>query len=203
MDVIVPNEAHPKQVQELIKQGNFETYERQRKLIKPLLYMSERGIRIDVESMLRYKEEQQAELDNKIAELHEEVGYELNPNSPAQVMNYFYKELGVKPYKKRNTKGAYVETSDVDALKRLSRRNFKAAQIMLDIRSLSKRISTYLNIGKNRPRRPLYSSYKPVGVRQGELVAARTIFGTGGNQQNWPHDVTIIPIRRRLYGILI
>ena len=32
MDTIVPNEAHPKQIQELIRQQNLETYERQRKL---------------------------------------------------------------------------------------------------------------------------------------------------------------------------
>jgi DNA polymerase I-like protein with 3'-5' exonuclease and polymerase domains len=189
MDVIVPNEAHPKQIQELVKQHNLETYNRQRKLIKPLIYMSERGIRIDVDGMMKYKEEQQVEVDKKIAELHEEVGYELNPNSPQQVMGYFYKELGIKPYKKRNTKGEYAETSDVDALKRLARRNYKAAQIMLDIRSLNKRISTYLNIGKVDKDGRYRSSYKPVGAETGRLSSGETIFGTGGNQQNWPHDL--------------
>lgn len=189
MDTIVPNEAHPKQIQELIRQHNFETYERQRKLIKPLLYMSERGIKIDVDGMMKYSEEQNKEVDKKISELHEEVGYELNPNSPAQVMGYFYKELGLKPYKKRNTKGDYVETSDVDAMKRLARRGYKAAQIMLDIRSLTKRISTYLNIGKVDKDGRYHSSYKPVGAETGRLSSGETIFGTGGNQQNWPHDL--------------
>ncbi len=189
MDSIVPNEAHPKQVRELVRQQNLETYERQRKLIKPLIYMSEHGIRIDVDGMLKYKEEQQAEVDQRISELHEEVGYELNPNSPPQVMGYFYKELGLKPYKKRNAQGNYVETSDVDALKRLSRRGYKAAQIMLDIRSLNKRISTYLNIGKVDKDGRYRSSYKPVGAETGRLSSGETIFGTGGNQQNWPHDL--------------
>lgn len=189
MDVIVPNEAHPKQIQELIKQQNLETYERQRKLIKPLIYMSERGIRIDVDGMMRYKEEQQSIVDQRIADLHEEVGYELNPNSPSQIMGYFYKELGLKPYKKRNTKGQYTDTTDVDALKRLSRRGYKAAQILLDIRSLNKRISTYLNIGKVDRDGRYRSSYKPVGAETGRLSSGETIFGTGGNQQNWPHDL--------------
>ena len=189
MDVMVPNEAHPKQVQELIKQENLDTYNRQRKLIKPLIYMAERGIRIDVDAMMKYKDEQQVEVDIKIAELHEEVGYELNPNSPQQVMGYFYKGLGLKPYKKKNTKGQYTDTSDVDALKRLSRRGYKAAQIMLDIRSLNKRISTYLNIGKVDKDGRYRSSYKPVGAETGRLSSGETIFGTGGNQQNWPHDL--------------
>jgi len=189
MDTIVPNDAHPKQIQELIAQQNLETYERQRKLIKPLIYMSERGIRVDVDGMMKYKEEQQAEIDKKLEELHKEVGYELNPNSPQQVMNYFYQELGLKPYKKRNAKGKWVETSDVDALKRIARRGYKAAQIMLDIRGLNKRISTYLNIAKIDKDGRYHSSYKPVGAETGRISSGETIFGTGGNQQNWPHDL--------------
>jgi DNA polymerase-1 len=121
--------------------------------------------------------------------LHKEVGYEINHNSPQQLMNYFYKELNLKPYKKRNQKGQYVDTTDIDALKRISRRGYKAAQIMIDIRSLSKRISTYLNIGKADKDGRYRSSYKPVGAETGRLSSGETIFGTGGNQQNWPHDL--------------
>uniref|UniRef100_A0A6M3KG31 Putative DNA polymerase n=1 Tax=viral metagenome TaxID=1070528 RepID=A0A6M3KG31_9ZZZZ len=189
MDVMVPNEAHPKQVQELIKQQNLETYERQRKLQYPLIYMAERGIRINVEGMIKYRDEQQIEIDKHIEKLHEEVGYELNPNSPQQIMGYFYQELGLKPYKKINTEGQYVDTSDVDALKRISRRGYKAAQMILDIRSLNKRISTYLNIGKVDKDGRYRSSYKPVGAETGRISSGETIFGTGGNQQNWPHDL--------------
>jgi len=192
MDTIATNDAHPKQIKELIKQQNLETYDRQRKLIKPLIYMAERGIKIDVEGIMKCKEEEQAKLDSLAEDLYREVGYEINYNSPAQLMNYFYKDLGIKPYKKKTTKGGYSETSDVDALKRIFRRGIKgseAARIMLDIRSLSKRISTYLNIGKVDPDGRYRSSYKPVGAETGRLSSGETIFGTGGNQQNWPHDL--------------
>jgi len=60
---------------------------------------------------------------------------------------------------------------------------------MLDIRSLSKRISTYLNVGKVDIDGRYRSSYKPVGTETGRLSSGETIFGTGGNQQNWPHDL--------------
>lgn len=189
MDSIVPSESIPKQIETLKKQGNFETYERQRKLIKPLLYMGERGIRVDVEGMMEYKETQQATLDALSNELNNEVGREINYNSPKQLMDYFYKELKFKPYKKKNTTGQYADSIDVDALKRLSRQGVKAAQIMLDIRGLSKRISTYLNIGKVDKDGRYRSSYKPVGAETGRLSSGETIFGTGGNQQNWPHDL--------------
>ena len=189
MDSIVPVEALPKQLQILIKQQNLDTYERQRKLIKPLVYMSERGIKIDVQGMVDYREEQQEKLTQVAKELTEEVGYDINYNSPQQLMKYFYEELGHKPYKKKNYNGVYVDTTDVDALKRLARKGVKAARIMLDIRSLSKRISTYLNIGKVDKDGRYRSSYKPVGAETGRLSSGETIFGTGGNQQNWPHDL--------------
>lgn len=192
MDSIVPVEAIPKQLNALRKQHNLETYERQSKLQKPLIYMSERGIKVDVQGMLEYKEKQQTELDILADQLNSEIGYDINFNSPKQLAEYFYKDCNIKPYKKRNTRGQYNVTTDVDALKRISRREIKgskAAQLMLDIRSLSKRISTYLNIGKVDKDGRYRSSYKPVGTETGRLSSGETIFGTGGNQQNWPHDL--------------
>jgi len=189
MDSIVPVDALPKQIQTLTKQGNLDTYNRQRKLISPLIYMAERGIKVDVEGMMKCKEDEKGRLDILAEELNKEVGYEVNYNSPQQLMHYFYHDCGIKPYKKKNTQGQYVETSDVDALKRIARRGYKAAQIMLDIRSLSKRVSTYLEIGKVDEDGRYRSSYKPVGTGTGRLSSGETIFGTGGNQQNWPHDL--------------
>lgn len=189
MDSISTAASNPKQIEILMKQQNLETYDRQRKLIKPLIYMMEKGIKIDVEGMLECKEKEQAELDTHVEALHKEVGYEINENSPQQVMHYFYDELGIKPYKKKNSKGQWVKTSDVDALKRISRRGYKAAQIMLDIRSLGKRVSTYLNVRKVDRDGRYRSSYNPVGAETGRLSSGETIFGTGGNQQNWPHDL--------------
>ena len=151
--------------------------------------MAERGIKVDVTGMLKYKLEEEEKLSYEIESLHKEVGYEINHNSPKQIASYFYGELNIKPYKKRNAKGEYNTTTDVDALKRISRRGYKAAQIMLNLRSLSKRISTYLNIGKVDQDGRYRSSYKPVGTETGRLSSGETIFGTGGNQQNWPHDL--------------
>ena len=189
MDSIVPSEALPKQLAVLRQQENEATYNRQRRLIKPLIYMSERGIKVDVQGMLDYKDQQQDELDSLALELNEEVGYEINYNSPKQMAHYFYTELKHKPYKKKTAGGQYTTTTDVDALKRLARKDVKAARIMLDIRSLSKRVSTYLNIGKVDKDGRYRSSYKPVGAETGRLSSGETIFGTGGNQQNWPHDL--------------
>lgn len=192
LDAIVPTDAFPKQLIELEKQGNLETYERQRKLIPPLLYMAEKGIRVDTQAMVKYRDEQQLLLNSLEEQLNIEIGRPINYDSPKQLMNYFYKECNIKPYKNKNQKGLYVDSSNVDALKRIFRLNVKgskAARIMLDIRSISKRISTYMEVGKIDPDSRYRSSYKPVGAETGRISSGETIFGTGGNQQNWPHDL--------------
>jgi uracil-DNA glycosylase family 4 len=189
LDGIVPVEAIPKQLEVLRKQGNLETYDRQRKLIEPLLYMGERGIRIDVQGMENYRIEQQKLKDQLEEDFKREVGHEINPRSSDQVQDYFYKECGLKPYKNKTT---HESTADVDALKRIFRLNVKgskAARILLDYRGQDTRISRYLNIGKIDPDGRYRSSYKPVGASTGRLSSGETIFGTGGNQQNWPHDL--------------
>ena len=189
MDSIIPSEAIPKQLNILKRQGNLEIYDCHTKLIKPLIYMSERGIRIDTQGMIEYRDEQEEKLNELATDLYSEVGYEINYNSPKQLMHYFYDELEYNAYKKRNAKGEYKESIDVDALKRLARKDVKAARIMLDIRHLTKRISTYLNIGKIDPDSRYRSSYKPVGTETGRISSGKTIFGMGGNLQNIPHDI--------------
>jgi uracil-DNA glycosylase family 4 len=189
LDGIAPVEAIPKQLEVLKKQNNLGTYERQRKLIEPLLYMGERGIRVDVQGMEEYKKTEKIKLDELILQIQREVGYSINPNSPDQLKKYFYETCRIKPYKNKDT---HESTTNVDALKRIFRLKCKGsevARLMLDIRSLSKRISTYLNIGKVDPDGRYRSSYKPVGTTTGRLSSGETIFGTGGNQQNWPHDL--------------
>ena len=187
MDSIATAAAHPKQIEDLTRQGNIETYNRQRKLILPLIYMMERGIKVDVSGML----DEQKKIDSYIIEnvelLNKKVGFELNYNSPKQLQEYFYKKLGLKPYKKRNAKGQWVDTADEDAMKRLARKGYDEARTILDLRRANKRKSTYLNIGKVDKDGRYRSSYKPVGAETGRLSSGETIFGTGGNQQNWPH----------------
>ncbi|MCK4308178.1 hypothetical protein KAW50_08145 [candidate division WOR-3 bacterium] len=189
MDSIATSAAHPKQIEDLKRQGNIETYDRQRKLIPPLLYMMERGIKVDVSGMLEEQKRIGSYIDKTTKILNRKVGFDLNYNSPKQLQEYFYKELGLKPYKKRNAKGQWVTTCDEDAMKRLARKGHDEARIILDLRRAKKRSSTYLNIGKVDKDGRYRSSYKPVGAETGRLSSGETIFGTGGNQQNWPHDL--------------
>lgn len=189
MDSIATAASHPHQIVDLRRQNNIETYDRQRVLIKPLIYMMERGIKIDVEGMLDERVKVGVEIERLKEELNQKAGRTLNANSPQQLQQYFYKELGHKPFKKRNQQGQYNITCDVDAMKRLSREGYEEAKVILDIRRAVKRRSTYLEVKKVDGDGRYRSAYNPVGAETGRLSSGETIFDTGGNQQNWPHDL--------------
>lgn len=184
-DSCICSEAFPKQYQDLMRQGNLETYERQRRLIEPLVYMMERGIKADMPAIYKKAEELDKEIEDLTRQLHAMVGYELNPNSPQQLQRFFYGIQGNKSYKKRGTNKV---TTDNDALKRLVRKGNKEAAMLQKIRKVSKIRSTYIEPRKFDEDGRIRCSYNPVGTRFSRLSSSESIYGTGMNMQNWPHD---------------
>jgi len=175
----------PKQLKDLTRQENDVTYKRQTRIIPPLTYMMEKGIRVDLNVMKKLADEQQAKVDKMQEELNKLAGFEFNPNSPKQVGEYFYVKKGLKAYKKR---GGGV-TTDERALKRVFRKGYHEARLILDIRSAVKLKSTYLNSSKVDSDSRIRCSYNPVGTRFSRISSSKSIFGTGMNMQNWPHEL--------------
>lgn len=176
--------AYPKQAADLEKQNNVETYNRQMKMIPPLTYMMERKIKVNLDVMKEMADNELDKIDKYQEELNQLCKRDMNANSPKQVSTYFYLEKGVRPYK---TKGRV--TTDEDALKRIFRKGYKEARLILDIRGAVKRRSTYLNPEKVDPDKRIRSSYNPVGTRFSRISSSANIFKMGMNMQNWPHDL--------------
>jgi len=185
LDSIVCADAHPKQIEDLKRQGNLETYERQRKIIEPLVYMMERGIRVDVEEMKLKGEEYGRLIEERTTELQRLCGFDINPNSPKQLANYFYGQRGLQTYRKR---GGGVTTDD-NALKRLARKGVTEASIVREIREYTKAKGNYLNLDKVDKDARIRCSYNPAGTRFSRISSSENIFGTGMNMQNWPHEL--------------
>mgnify|MGYP006278963627 CR=1 FL=1 len=183
-DSIICTEAFPNQWKSIVSQGNSRTYERQRLLIEPLVFMQEHGIRVDVEGMRTLRDEYLERIDNLQEQLNELAGKPLNPNSPDQLKKYFYIEKGYDPYKFKGS----ITTNDL-AMKRLSRKGCKEADIVRNIRSLRKLVGNYLNLDKIDSDNRIRCSYNPVGTRYSRISSSESIFGTGMNMQNWPHDM--------------
>ena len=183
-DAQICDEAFPKQLEEITKLKTYEAYQRQVKIIEPLTYMMERGIKVDVAKM----ESTGREYEKKISEFEQEladiVGYPLNAKSPKQLQEYFFHQKGVKPFKKGGK-----TTYNNDAMKRLVRQGWREAKLIQEIRKYTKLRSTYLDIGKIDDDKRIRCSYNPVGTRFSRISSSKNIWGSGGNLQNFPHHI--------------
>jgi uracil-DNA glycosylase family 4 len=183
-DSIAVMDAYPKMMVDIATIGNEDVYNRQKGIIPILVFMSERGIKIDLDSM------KQAAIDakNEVGKLQEELnticGMEVNPNSPKQMQKLFYITLGYQPYLKDGRM-----TVDDTALKRLKRKGCKQADLVSKIRHITKLLGNYLDTSKVDADGRYRCSFNPVGTVNGRLSSSETIFGSGGNMQNWPSEM--------------
>ena len=182
MDSAVTFEVHTPIQEELKKMGNLETYQRQLTIIKPLIEMSNRGMRIDEDKLYQLQIDSQTQIDTSTTELHDLVGHELNPNSPKQLKEYFYDTKKAKPYYENRK-----VTTNEKAMTRLSIAGFKEAELILKIRKARKLLSTYLKAPLQDGR--LTCSYNPVGTRTGRTSSSKSILGYGTNMQNLPPEM--------------
>lgn len=183
-DSAVCLEAYPRIHEEIEKQGNVQTAYEQTRLIEPLVYMHMRGMGIDKRGLDKESEETGKRIEELTKELQHMVGYAINPNSVPQIKELFYVKKREKPYISRKT-GA--QTVDGDALKRLSRKGHKEAEILLEIRHLTKLKGTYLDVTLDTDNR-LRCAFNPVGTKTGRLSSSEDIFGVGTNSQNLPPE---------------
>jgi len=167
------------------------TYDFTERLLEPLMFMMSRGVAVDMDELQIVKEGTIKKAQAKREKLNELAERELNPNSPAQLRQYFYVEKGIQPYTKRNAKGSSSITCDDKALQRIARgtatrRGLPEAKLIQEIRALEKLHGTYLDIAFDQDRR-FRCSYNPRGTKFGRLSSSKTIFETGMNMQNLPH----------------
>ena len=196
-DAAICPEAFPQIMEDTKSQGNEETYKAQRDLLGPILYMQERGVRIDIEGIARKRTEVKAKIEVLEKELREMMGEEINYNSTKQLQNYFYIEKKINPYHNRKTGAIAV---DKNALKRISRKGFKEAGKILEIRKLGKLASTYLDIQFRFDNR-LCCSYNPVGTKFSRLSSSKNIFGEGTNMQNLDYALKPFMLADKGYAI--
>tara|TARA_R110000751_G_scaffold101559_4_gene195701 strand:+ start:878 stop:3268 length:2391 start_codon:yes stop_codon:yes gene_type:complete len=186
MDAAVLMDIFPKQEDELKKQGNYETYLRQKGLLHPLVYAGNKGIRMDVEAMGVAALDCTKRIDVLQLELNALAGRELNSNSPKQLKEYFYIEKKQRAY----TKNGAI-TVDDKALTRIAAKGMKEAEIILALRKERKMRGTYYEM-KLDPDNRLRCSFNPVGTSQGRISSSKTIRGTGANLQNQPWQMNAL-----------
>jgi len=201
-DVAVTMEAFDGLKRDLEYQKNWPTYLKRMALLPALTFIQEHGIRLDRPAMERYhgevveelatmeREAQQVVADARMSLVHgasdiktiDGIGNGINIRSPKQLANFFYKELGNKPYV---DKGTGKPTTNQIALEKLTVKEVPAAKLVADHRLLDKQRGTYLEVELDEDKR-LRGSMNPVGTSEGRISSSTSIFGTGTNMQNQP-----------------
>lgn len=106
-----------------------------------------RGIMIDVGYLGELSPKIQVDVDELQKELNKMAGEEVNPRSPLQLRGLFFEKLKLKPvkYTSGGESGNRQPSTDVHVLTRFAEDGIEAAQLVLDIRSLSKMKGTYVD----------------------------------------------------------
>ena len=162
----------------------YVTYNNQRSLILPLIFMTEHGIRVDKEGLKAASADAEKRIKETLSKI-EEIAPGINPNSVKDLKTYFYVTKGYKPYISRSTGNITVNR---DALKRLAAKGDKLAALLLDLRRLTKLKSTYFDVKLSSDGR-LRAAYNPVGTESGRLSSSKTVTGEGTNLQNQPKEM--------------
>lgn len=155
------------------------TYDRVIRCVKPLLYMQARGILLNTEDMQVAVDETNVKINENYEELDRIMGREIPrtfATSPKQKKDYFYGELGIKPFIVKSK-----ITCDALALKRISRRTkangepdkgAREAKLTMEISRLRKLRGSYLEVDLDKDKR-LRGSWNPVGTETGRFSVSQ------------------------------
>lgn len=160
------------------------------RLADPILEMCGNGIPFDPEIRRTLQRETESKIEGLTKKLHAEVGRELNPRSPKQVMSYL-KEQGIDlPKKYDKAKGNYRESADASSIKkiRLKHPTLEALGTLADIRSLDKAFGSYLNFETKEGENLLRYSLNGCGTETLRFAGNKDAWDRGFNIQTIPRE---------------
>ncbi len=150
-----------------------------------LTRMQNRGILIDVEARSKLREKTVQSIEKIKARLGENLGFELNPNSPKQVGELVYERWNLPKQKDLKTK---KPTTRDDALRSLARK-FPDHRLVIDdiLKARKKRVllSTFID-AELTPENRMHTTFNLAGAVTGRVSSSKTIEGLGGNLMNIP-----------------
>ncbi|PNS01727.1 DNA polymerase I [Petrotoga miotherma DSM 10691] len=139
--------------------------------INVLSEMEMNGVYFDLKELKKLEEEYDKKLNSLMNEMKKIVGYDFNPNSPKQVRELLFENLGLKG--KRKTKSGSYST-DADSLEAL-RDEHPIIEKLLEYRKYQKLLSTYIiAIPKlvNKKTGRVHTSFNQTGTATGRLSSS-------------------------------
>lgn len=136
-------QTYPLLIKELAENENDKMFRNiELPLVDVLLSMESEGVRIDTEYLHRYSGELQKELGEIEKQIYGHAGGSFNINSPKQLGEVLYDKLKIVDKPPKTATKQYSTAEDV--LQKLSDKH-PIVQLILEYRSLSKLIGTYLD----------------------------------------------------------
>ncbi len=183
-DTIVTLEASEILLAEL-EEANLSRFffDRIMPLTKVLNQVQQNGVLIDETRRAKFKIEAEEQVKKAQEELNVAAKREVNPNSPKQMKELFYKDLLLpKQYGKSE-----ALTTDENAIRKLikMRPDCKVLHATIKYRKAQKLLSTYLGLKTSEDGR-MRTSYNASGTKSGRLSSSKNLFGEGTNLQNIP-----------------
>ena len=184
LDCVSTWESAMKIVEELKEFGMEDYYYKHvHSITKPLMNMGIKGVRIDLRKRAGIDHNLDRDIESMLRKCELVVGHPLNPNSPKDMKQFLYHELGLPPQRNRITK---VITANEEALEYLSKKFPNPVfSLVLDIRKARKILSTYIRAQLGEDGR-MRCSYNIAGTTTGRLSSSAFLSGEGTNLQNIP-----------------
>jgi DNA polymerase-1 len=171
-------------------------------LLAPVWYMMERGMLIDERVKFVFHGKYHAQWEDAQMKLNSLAGQEINVNSPKQMKEFIYNSLAMP---KRFKEGKL--TTDEDALRALLAiaqdkhvtsktdtsklkwlRAYMALMLILKIRALRKRISSYIDVDLDSDAR-MRCTISVGGTETFRFSCSKTLWDTGCNRQTIPREL--------------
>jgi uracil-DNA glycosylase family 4 len=169
----------------VLKSLNLEhVNEFQQKLRARVLNAMIRGVRIDQQARNDLSMVLMDESAKRKNWLKEVIGYQINPRSPKQMQDFFYRQMGLKPI---TSKTGGITTAD-QALHTIGSREpilWPIIRKISEMRSLGVFHSTFVMAGLDIDKR-MRCTFNVAGTETYRFSSSKNAFGTGMNMQNIP-----------------
>lgn len=157
----------------------------QQRLAPKVLKTMNRGLRVDMEERARFAMQMQTEIGSREAWMQYVLQQSINIQSPKQMADFFYGDMGLKPIMNKKTGG--VTTNDT-ALHRIALREpilKPVTRKIAELRSLGVFNSTFIQAPLDIDGR-MRSSFNVCGTDTYRFASSQNAFGSGANLQNIP-----------------
>lgn len=166
-------------------------------LFFPVLQTMTRGCRIDETLRAQMLDKLQAAEVEGQSWLEAVIGHPININSPKQIAEFFYTEMGQNAYHNRKTGGV---TTDDETLTKIGIREpllLPIVQKIAELRSIGVFTGTFLK-SLTDPDGRLRCAYNIGGTTTFRFSSSENVWGNGTNLQNWSKGGGLLPNLRQI-----